>query len=523
MTSDVAGRIGGAPAARELLINGQLPGFDARSFSAVVVDATPEATYRAVRSLDPGQVGQTVPFMQLMGWMRALPARIGSRHRPGTGSPPEALSSNQPEALSSNQPDPLSPNQPDALSPNQPDALSSGQYRDAFLALAEEPGVEFVIGVIGKFSAPSELEFRRFQPGKFAGFAEPGFGKVAISFLVLPYGASRSLLCTETRTAITDAETARRFRRYRTAIGPFAAYLMRHWLALAKQNAERDGGLTAEQTEQVRTRVRLLIDITARAGAYRRGLLAAAGQLSPEEAAIIVDLARHGMQVPQLHDVLCGGHVLIDDPQLYENWRFDKVSHLRVSSHHRDIDKTRYPDIGMRGHVVREKLHGRTAHGTWMQLEKTPAAFGKRKLPSPDDIRHLADYVIYRVTRSNVGPWGLSRLTERRPIYLSPDLAVPAPLTPAVASSLASALRRIEADDDMTAASQDLAARFPPPERADPAGELGRALSGRAGRGLFGNSDVWVTETPSRIAAAILGRDRGQPPAGALWTEAGLL
>ena len=87
---------------------------------------------------------------------------------------------------------------------------------------------------------------------------------------------------------------------------------MRHWLALAKQNAERDGALTAEQTEQVRTRVRLLIDITARAGAYRKGLLAAAGQLSPEEAAIIVDLARHGMQVPQLHDVLCGGHVLVD-------------------------------------------------------------------------------------------------------------------------------------------------------------------------------------------------------------------
>ena len=30
-------------------------------------------------------------------------------------------------------------------------------------------------------------------------------------------------------------------------------------------------------------------------------------------------------------------------------------------------------------------------------------------------------------------------------------------------------------------------------------------LPGRAGRGLFGNSDVWVTETPLRIAAAVLG------------------
>jgi hypothetical protein len=82
--------------------------------------------------------------------------------------------------------------------------------------------------------------------------------------------------------------------------------------------------------------------------------------------------------------------------------------------------------------VVREKLHGRTAQGTWVQLEKTPAAFGKRKLPSLTDLRHLMDYVVYRVTRSNVGPWGLSHMTERRPMYLSPDLAVPTSLPPAV-------------------------------------------------------------------------------------------
>jgi hypothetical protein len=281
--------------------------------------------------------------------------------------------------------------------------------------------------------------------------------------------------------------------------------------------------LTAEQAELVRTRVQLLINITARAGSYRKGLLAAARQLSPEEATIIADLSQHGMQVPQLHDVLCGGHVLVDDPRLYKSWRFAKVSHPRISSHHRDIDKKLYPDIGMRGKVVREKLHGRTAQGTWVQLEKTPAAFGKRKLPTMDDVRHLMDYFMYRITRSNVGPWGLSRITERRPMYLSPDVAMPTPLPPAVAASLTSALRRIEADDDATAASADLAARFPPPQRPDPDTELGLMLSERAGRGLFGNSDVWVTETPSRQAAALLENNQGQPPTRNLWQEAGLL
>jgi len=263
-----------------------------------------------------------------------------------------------------------------------------------------------------------------------------------------------------------------------------------------------------------------MIDITARSGPYRKGLVTAAEQLSPEEAVVIGDLEERGLQVPQLHDVLCGGHVLVDDPQLYEDWKFDKVSYPRLSSHHHDIDKRQYPDYGMRGQVVREKLHGRTKQGTWVQMEKTPAAFGKRKLPTPSDFRHLMDYVVYRVTRSNVGPWGLSRMTERRPMYLSPNLAVPTTLTPPVARSLTQALRRIEEDDDVTSVSRDLAARFPPPDRQDLAGELGQSLSGRSGRGLFGSSEVWVTETPSRTAAAVLTASRPSPAVGA-WRVGG--
>ena len=270
-------------------------------------------------------------------------------------------------------------------------------------------------------------------------------------------------------------------------------------------------GHDPQRLEVQRARVRLIIEITSQTGAYRKGLLAAADRLSPEEAAILADLEAHGLQVPQMRDILCGGHVLVDDPKLYENWQFPAVSHHRISSHHRDIDKTKYPDIGMRGVVVREKLHGRTAQGTWVQLEKTPAAFGQRKLPSLDDVRHLMDYVVYRITRSNVGPWGLSRVTERHPLYLSPALAIPGTLSPPVAQSLATTLRRIEAADDVTSASADLAGRFPPPDRADPAADLGRAMPGRSGRGLFGNSEVWVTETASsRIAASLLNQHREQ-------------
>jgi hypothetical protein len=276
--------------------------------------------------------------------------------------------------------------------------------------------------------------------------------------------------------------------------------------AVLRRPAERRRAAVrlTRQTEQTRARVGLMVGITARDGAFRKGLLVAARLLSPEEALIIAHLEEHGLQLPQLRDILCGGHVIIDNPELYDRWRFARVSHPRRSSHHRDIDKTRYPDIGMRGALVREKLHGRTAQGTWLQLEKTPAAFGPGRLPTLNDLRHLVDYLTYRVTRSNVGPWGLSRWTERHPIYLSPRLAVPARLSPAVAKSLAGALGRIEADDDTTAASAELARRFPPPQQPDPVRELGRTVPGRGGRGLFGNSAVWVSRATSPAVATVL-------------------
>jgi hypothetical protein len=195
--------------ARELLIDQQLPQFEAQSFSALIVDAGTEQAYRAVRALDPGQVAATVPLMLLMGQARAIPAWLAAHRR---GSRPPA-----------------------------PEAMPADQAGSAFLPLAEEPGVEFVVGMIGKFMAASQLEFRRFQPAEFPGFSEPGYGKVAVGFLVLPYGTSRSLLCTETRTVTTDPESARRFRRYWAVIGAFAGYIMRHWLMLAKQHAERGG------------------------------------------------------------------------------------------------------------------------------------------------------------------------------------------------------------------------------------------------------------------------------------------
>jgi hypothetical protein len=254
-----------------------------------------------------------------------------------------------------------------------------------------------------------------------------------------------------------------------------------------------------------------MVEISARAGTYRRGLVAAAERLTPEEAAVLADLETHGLDVKQLRDVLRGAHVLVDEPSLYERWLFPKVSRQRISSHHPDIDKKKYPDIGMKGPLLREKLHGRTSSGTWVQLEKTPATMGQRKYPSPEDIKHLFDYIVYRLTRSNVGPWGRSGSTERRPMYLSPDLGARVPLPAAANDELTGIVSRIEESDDVSSASPALASRFPPPDRANDLAEL--TFTGAVqGRGLFGGSDVWITKTAAATARELLRRQADPPP-----------
>jgi hypothetical protein len=207
MSSDAAEGTGGPPV-RELLLDRQLPRFDARRFDAILVEAGTEQTYRAVRSLDVDEVSQTIPFMSAMANVRSIPARFGRSERGA---------------------------------PAAPETLSAEQYREAFLPIAEQPGVEVVLGMIGKFMTPTQMEFRRFEPAEFAGFDQPGYGKVGFNFLVLPYGAGRCLLCIETRTATTDPVSAKRLRRYWKVVGPFAGYIMRHWLTLAKQHAEPAG------------------------------------------------------------------------------------------------------------------------------------------------------------------------------------------------------------------------------------------------------------------------------------------
>ena len=121
---------------------------------------------------------------------------------------------------------------------------------------------------------------------------------------------------------------------------------------------------------------------------------------------------------------------------------------------------------------------------------------------------HIADYVVYRVTKRNVGPWGLSASTERRPMYLSPQLSTTVPLPEATTHALAAAFARLDAEDQLVevpdSSHSNLVRQFPGPLRQDPLADLTPGPGRGRGRGLFGNSQVWVTETGAATARRLL-------------------
>lgn len=91
-----------------------------------------------------------------------------------------------------------------------------------WILLGERPGAELVFGAVTKpwqalDAGPEQLVTAE----HFASFFEPGFAKLAESTQVTPYGAHACILTLETRVAVMDEDSRRRFRRCWLATGPF--------------------------------------------------------------------------------------------------------------------------------------------------------------------------------------------------------------------------------------------------------------------------------------------------------------
>jgi hypothetical protein len=106
-----------------------------------------------------------------------------------------------------------------------------------FVKLGEEPGVELVLGAVGKFWR-LDSGFHAISVAEFASFDEPGYAKAVLNFKVHDRSGASVLISTETRITATDDHARRKFLRYWRLIGPFSSFTRIRLLAAIKRDAE---------------------------------------------------------------------------------------------------------------------------------------------------------------------------------------------------------------------------------------------------------------------------------------------
>jgi hypothetical protein len=181
------------------LIDDVLPHWDVNEVHSKRISAPSDATYAAILALTPLDVRLLVPLMAL----RALPGLVLRRA---------------------------------SLSVDLRAPLTDVFVRNGFQVLAERPGEELVLGVVGQFWNLGGSIRRLGSAEEFLAFAEPGHAKAATNFVVRADGAD-SRVTTETRVVGTDEDATRMFRRYWRVVMPGSAVIRRSWLAAIARRA----------------------------------------------------------------------------------------------------------------------------------------------------------------------------------------------------------------------------------------------------------------------------------------------
>jgi hypothetical protein len=208
--------------ASQLLIDQFLPGFDLSVVHSDVLRAPAAECFAAARELDLFQA----PLVRLLLGVRALPQRAaGAMRGRRTATAPQAS----------------------RCTFRLQDMVDLG-----WILLGETPDVEMVLGQVSRPWKPvAAAAGAPTTPGQFTKFHEPGFAKIATSLRIDPYGNDSSILTVETRVAITDDESRRRFSRYWVLVGPFSSLIRRMALRLLANSFDdrrRAGRMTPKRT-----------------------------------------------------------------------------------------------------------------------------------------------------------------------------------------------------------------------------------------------------------------------------------
>jgi len=188
-----------------------LPHFDVAVVHSEVFRAVPTDCYRAATEVDLFQA----PVVRALLGIRALPRRVAGRLtvRPSAASAPKT-------------------------------SPSTFRLKDlaalGWILLGETPGVEMVLGQVSRpWRAVADPAAAPTTPDEFTRFDELGYAKIAAGLRIDPYGNDSSIVTIETRVALTDEESRRRFRRYWLVIGPFSSFIRRMALRLVATELNR--------------------------------------------------------------------------------------------------------------------------------------------------------------------------------------------------------------------------------------------------------------------------------------------
>ena len=194
-----------------------LPTYDVSDAVGCLVQAPVEVTWDALKRVDLIDVGRKKPLVGLLGGMRALPdlaAHLLHGERP--------------------------PSAPKTLRLDDLANMPAG--KGGWVRLGERQREEIALGLVGKFWRPV-IEFADVAPEDFKEFDEPGFAKTIYSLATRELDEHTTMLNGSMRTATTDEQARRWFRRYWTfGVGPGAHVLVSALLEVVRDDAESHDG-----------------------------------------------------------------------------------------------------------------------------------------------------------------------------------------------------------------------------------------------------------------------------------------
>jgi hypothetical protein len=187
-----------------MILDKFLPKYEFNEIHTVMVDASPEQVFTAIKELTPAELS---PWVFWMLDLRTLPAKLMGKHAPNVT--------------------------------HQSKSFLDQLYEGGFIRLAEEPGCEIVFGLVGQFWKLTGGEDPDIpNPQAFLAFDNPAFAKVAANLAVTVDEKGRTHCSTETRIQALDRRTRRKFAFYWQIISMGSGWIRVLWLRAIKRKAE---------------------------------------------------------------------------------------------------------------------------------------------------------------------------------------------------------------------------------------------------------------------------------------------